>query len=354
MSAQSSRLTILDGGMGTTLEDSGHDVSSKLWSADPKLQRAVGEVHQGFLQAGARLIGTATYQACESLYVESGCTVEQAHQLMRQGVEIGHRASDGSAKLGLCLGPFGGTLSPGQEYGGFYPPPFGPRAFVEGGDNVNTFDTANQDSEAIEALRDFHLARLRVFAVDEDTWRKIDWICFETVPVAREITAIRLAMRDLFAQAAPKPFWISCVFPEGRYPDGTSVSDIVARLLSDSTPRPDAIGVNCTSPAYIDDLAKQMGDVVVDLALPARPAFVLYPDGGLVYDPPTRTWHVPSPDLVGLKGPGSWAHHVAAVTNKAVDARIPTGEPVWSHVYVGGCCKAGFDEIRDLNSTLRG
>lgn len=46
--------------MGTTLEESGYDVSSKLWSADPKLQDAVGSVHREFLSAGAELIGTAT------------------------------------------------------------------------------------------------------------------------------------------------------------------------------------------------------------------------------------------------------------------------------------------------------
>jgi len=52
--------TILDGGMGTTLEDSGHDVSSHLWSSDPKLRGAVRDVHQGFLGAGAGMVGTAT------------------------------------------------------------------------------------------------------------------------------------------------------------------------------------------------------------------------------------------------------------------------------------------------------
>lgn len=350
----SARITILDGGMGTTLEDSGHDVSSKLWSADPKLQDAVGQVHEGFLAAGARLIGTATYQACESLYVDSGCTVEQAHQLMRQGVDIGYRASNGRATLGLCLGPFGGTLSPGQEYGGFYPPPYGPKAFVEGEANVNTFKDASQEAAAISALREFHLQRLQVFASDDNTWSKIDWICFETVPVAREITAIRLALGDLLEETNSKRFWISCVFPNGRFPDGSTVNELVARLLSfDEGPEPEAIGINCTSPAYIDDIAEQMTQAVINYPHRAQPAFVLYPDGGLVYDPPTRTWHVPSPDLVGLKGPGSWAHHVAAVAKKMVAARAPENDrDVWSRVYVGGCCKAGFDEIRDLNNTL--
>jgi homocysteine S-methyltransferase len=56
----SDRFVILDGGMGTTLEDSGYSVSSKLWSSDPALHEAVQSVHEGFLKAGADVIGTAT------------------------------------------------------------------------------------------------------------------------------------------------------------------------------------------------------------------------------------------------------------------------------------------------------
>jgi homocysteine S-methyltransferase len=55
-----SRFVILDGGMGTTLEDSGYSVSSKLWSSDPELHEAVQKVHEGFLDAGSDVIGTAT------------------------------------------------------------------------------------------------------------------------------------------------------------------------------------------------------------------------------------------------------------------------------------------------------
>lgn len=58
--AANSRIRIFDGGMGTTLESSGHDISSCLWSADPKLAGAVQDVHEGFLQAGADLVGSAT------------------------------------------------------------------------------------------------------------------------------------------------------------------------------------------------------------------------------------------------------------------------------------------------------
>jgi homocysteine S-methyltransferase len=55
-----SRFLILDGGLGTTLEDSGFSVSSKLWSSDPALHEAVQTVHEGFLNAGADMVSTST------------------------------------------------------------------------------------------------------------------------------------------------------------------------------------------------------------------------------------------------------------------------------------------------------
>lgn len=60
MSQTNALYTILDGGMGTTLEDSGHNVGHRLWSSDPSLYDAVKQVHVGFLNAGSDMIGTAT------------------------------------------------------------------------------------------------------------------------------------------------------------------------------------------------------------------------------------------------------------------------------------------------------
>jgi hypothetical protein len=61
-----------------------------------------------------------SYQACESLYLENGFNSEQASTYMRGAVGIAQEAitktgKAGGSKVGLCLGPFGGTLSPGQE-----------------------------------------------------------------------------------------------------------------------------------------------------------------------------------------------------------------------------------------------
>lgn len=238
-------------------------------------------------------------------------------------------------------------------------------------------------SESISALHDFHLARLRVYAEDEATWRAIDWVMFETIPLLREGKAIRAAMESLYRELADrysnstegtwwkKPYWTSFVFPEGKAPDGSSVSEIVQTMFDGETAQtvyPSAIGINCTSPAYIRGLTEQMSQQMAKILENASstslirqnpPAFVLYPDGGLVYDVVTRTWHAPknAPSVDGrTNGEGSWAKNVGQVAKWAAEQQYKTeggSQPVWRQVLVGGCCKAAYTEIAGLRKELQ-
>ena len=66
-----------------------------------------------------------SYQACESLYTQNDAmSSKQARQLMLSQVAVadeavgqstGGRKGTDKKKVGLCLGPFGATLQPGQE-----------------------------------------------------------------------------------------------------------------------------------------------------------------------------------------------------------------------------------------------
>jgi len=66
------RRLCLDGGLSTTLENLGADLShGSLWSArllrdNPDL---IVRVHQSFLEAGADVIGSATYQVSQAVVV---------------------------------------------------------------------------------------------------------------------------------------------------------------------------------------------------------------------------------------------------------------------------------------------
>lgn len=206
---------------------------------------------------------------------------------------------------------------------------------------------------------------------------------FETIPLLREGEAIRTAMEDLYRELATrygagddneawwkKPYWTSFVFPEGTSPDASPVPTIVEKMFSNEssgTVYPSAIGINCTSPAYIRNLTEQMTNSMAkvlksssddSLLLRHPPAFVLYPDGGLVYDVVTRTWHAPknapSVDASG-DAEGSWAKNVAQVARWAAEQEVTTStgtRPVWRQILVGGCCKSGYKEIAGLRAEL--
>lgn len=72
---------VLDGGLGTELEARGHKQFGKLWSAAlvRTNSRAVREVHRDYLEAGAMIISTATYQAAMPTMLQTGLHRAEAH-----------------------------------------------------------------------------------------------------------------------------------------------------------------------------------------------------------------------------------------------------------------------------------
>jgi homocysteine S-methyltransferase len=182
--------------------------------------------------------------------------------------------------------------------------------------------------------------------------------------------AIRIAMRDLEERLKEmygretwwrKKFWTSFVFPGGNTPDGSSVQNIIHTMLDSGftkdapSPTPSGIGINCTSPAYISSLSQSFTNVFRNLSSTQQVTFVLYPDGGLVYDPVTKTWSEPSTSGDGGITGDTWAINVASVAREVADATDGKAEGyVWSGVIVGGCCKAGYEEIRGLSEVIKG
>jgi homocysteine S-methyltransferase len=149
-------------------------------------------------------------------------SVKLADEARQRFIEERDDVSQQDVRIALSLGPYGASVFPGQEYGGFYPPPFGPKAFSEG-ENYNAFDDEVMAENSINALSQFHLERLQVFARNPEAWFSIDCIAFETVPLAREVKGIRRAIGLLQKEGVEdhlvKPWWISLVFPSGRYPE---------------------------------------------------------------------------------------------------------------------------------------
>lgn len=343
-----------------------------------KQPEAVVETHLAFLRAGARIISTPTYQCSFRTFERAGYKEPDAKNAMLKAVRLTQEAraifaADNTEvdqidiKIALSLGPFGASLTPTQEFDGCYPPPYGPREFSVHGNNCNSFgQDTRAELDSIHAIAQFHFERLQVFANDSDVWRAIDFIAFETVPLVREVKAIRLAIswlqRELVARDAKssfKPWWISCVFPSGqcpemRSPGGTNMAarDIVVAALQqadgdDSTPIPTGVGVNCTSMDYIPAIATEMTQAVADFCDQRKSArwLILYPNGGDIYDSISRTWLIQEQDKKQ-----EWAPRF----RKIVDALGRSGAigKIWDGVVVGGCCRTGPDEIHALTREI--
>ncbi|CCM06103.1 uncharacterized protein FIBRA_08351 [Fibroporia radiculosa] len=376
---------VLDGGLGTTLEDTfQRDISTPLWSAKPIEDdpEVVIAAHLAFLHAGAQVILTATYQCAFGTFKRAGYTQEDAVRIMRRAVQLAAEArrrfiseQNGSdqrenlkdIKIALSLGPFGGTLSPTQEFDGCYPPPYGPKEFVAGGANQNAFDDSEEgrakEQVAVDALNSFHLERLRMFSEDPETWTAIDYLAFETVPLKREAVAIRKAMQALNGELGrdgknTKPWWITTVWPEGKLPEErrhggekVQIGEIVEATVQSTGEQqgvylgvPWGIGINCTDPQFLDQLLTELTDAVEKIHGRDNGCaiwLVAYPNRGVVYDIGTRTWTQTREDG------NEWAIRLADVTARQMQRGI------WKGLLVGGCCKTGPEEIVKLAEKMQ-
>lgn len=174
----------------------------------------------------------------------------------------------------LSLGTCGSTIFPMQDFDGIFPPPYGPKAYLVTEENTTSFgDDVEGKERSIQALTDFHAERLLTYTHIQEAWSLIDGVAFKTVPVAREITAIRRAV-TLVADALRaegklvKPWWLTAVFPNGRcsetrVPGGKhirakEVADLMVRESTGADGRalvfPSGIGFNCVAMEHLHGL----------------------------------------------------------------------------------------------------
>ena len=284
----------------------------------------------------------------------------------------------------LSLGPFGASLQPGQEYAGLYPPPFGPTPSISlsqiaSGESafsavplpLNEFTSSPSEATPSDYLSTWHLLRLRHFhSTSPLEFSKLSLLAFETVPLLTEAKAIRRAMTQFRIETQSTiPFYIAYVFPlidkstlqeRIKFPD-PSLSHleleeqaplIIETTFSNSSTEAlvpaDGIGFNCTSPLHSLSLTKTLTSSYSSFSsssssppTSSSPFFVLYPDGGAVYDVTTRTWSHP----LGLTDE-KWAEIIADSMGAAREGSI------WNGVVGGGCCKAGVGAIGELRKEV--
>ena len=344
-------ILILDGGLGTTLEDecqvtfSSRDTptwSSHLLASSPG---TLSEVHRSFVQAGADIILTATYQASfdgftstrrydrDATSAERGrfYSQEEARDLMRSAIPLA-RSVFGSKKglVALSLGAYGATMIPSTEYTGKYPP--------EMGDGIT--------------LERWHAQRIMAFEADQKTWDEVDLVAFETLPRVDEIQAVRSAMEVLSMQ---KPFWISSVFPNNdeKLPDGSEVIDVLEAMVAQTPfepklishpPTPVGIGINCTKVSKLRSLIQKFENAAASMQI-HLPHLMLYPDGAnnMTYDTTSQLW-VPAKDAAGV---GNWEEEMLDIVHEVQE------RDMWAGIVVGGCCKTRPQHIARLSEQIK-
>jgi homocysteine S-methyltransferase len=284
---------VLDGGLATQLEAAGHDLSDDLWSARllADAPDAIVAAHRAYLDAGASVVTTASYQATVAGFERRGLHQAASVGLLRRSVELGRQACleaglDRPLWVAASVGPYGATLADGSEYRGDY--------------GLSRADLVR-----------FHQPRMRILA-DAGP----DVLALETVPDVREAEAMLDALEGIGI-----PAWLSYTVDGDRTRAGQPLADAFA--LAADHPDVIAVGVNCSAPS--DATAA----VAVAAEVTGKPV-VVYPNSGEKWDARARRWFGPPMDPTN------------SVTRWLADgARL-----------VGGCCRVTPAVIAGLAATV--
>jgi homocysteine S-methyltransferase len=291
-------LHLLDGGMASELEYLGADINGPLWSAHvlEDAPEKIVAVHRAYLEAGADIIETASYQVSRMGYAEIGLDASRADTALLRSVALARQAAasypDRRILIAASLGPYGAALHNGAEYHGNY---------------TCTFDD----------LVEFHRQRIDVLAAAPPA-ESADLLAFETLPSLAEAEAIGHAL-------APHPelaAWFSFTCREGhRVAHGELLRQCAAAVAS--FPQTIAIGVNCTHPKFISTLIAELR------AASDKPAIV-YPNSGEGWDAQNRCW-------TGTSDPRAYGEQ--AREWYAAGAQI-----------IGGCCRTRPAHVREVSA----
>uniref|UniRef100_A0A0E0FTT2 homocysteine S-methyltransferase n=1 Tax=Oryza nivara TaxID=4536 RepID=A0A0E0FTT2_ORYNI len=309
---------VVDGGLATELEAHGADLHDELWSASCLVSapHLIRKVHLDYLDAGANIITSASYQATIQGFQARGLSRERSEALLRRSVHIAQEAraifAEGWSKgpyanhrssprrpvlVAASIGSYGAYLADGSEYTGDY------------GISVTK-----------ETLKSFHRRRLQVLA-DAGP----DLIAFETIPNKLEAQAYAELLEENDVRI---PAWFSFTSKDGHSAaSGDPITECAA--VADACARVGAVGVNCTAPRLVHGLILSIRKVT------SKPV-VVYPNSGETYVAETKEW-------VESEGGASETDFVSCVGKwRQAGAAL-----------VGGCCRTSPATVRAISWALR-
>ncbi|MDQ0222907.1 homocysteine S-methyltransferase [Streptococcus moroccensis] len=302
---------ILDGALGTELEYRSYDVSGNLWSAKYLIEKpeAIQDLHETYMEAGADILTTSTYQATFPGLIEAGLSKTDAEKVLRLTVALAKTArekvwssllEEEKAKrsyplIGGDIGPYAAYLADGSEYSGDY------------------------GEITVEALKAFHRPRIAILLEEG-----VDFLILETVPNGREAQALVELLSEEFSTVEA---YLSVTSPNGAsLPDGTPIEQIGS--LVEMSNQVLAVGINCSAP-------KVVTEALSVLSRSTSKPLVTYPNSGEIYDGATQTWSEDADHSHSLlENTQAWQTQGAKI--------------------VGGCCRTRPSDIADLSQGLRG
>ncbi|KAK9206649.1 hypothetical protein WN943_016928 [Citrus x changshan-huyou] len=316
---QSGGTAVIDGGLATELERHGADLNDPLWSAKCLLTspHLIRQVHLDYLEAGADILISASYQATIQGFEAKGFSREESETMLRRSVEIAREARDMYFErcsksscdsvtddripkhrpilVAASVGSYGAYLADGSEYSGNY-----------------------GDAITVETLKDFHRRRVQVLVESAP-----DLIAFETIPNKIEAQAYAELLEE---ENIKIPAWFSFNSKDGvNVVSGDSLLECAS--IAESCKRVVSVGINCTPPRFISGL------ILIIKKVTAKP-ILIYPNSGEFYDADRKEW----------------------VQNTGVsDEDFVSYVSKWCEVgasLVGGCCRTTPNTIKGIYRTL--
>lgn len=310
---------VIDGGLATELERHGADLNDPLWSAKCLISspHLIRRVHLDYLEAGANIIISSSYQATLQGFEAKGISRKEGEALLEKSVKIAceardiyleratkgfwDAAGDGVSAMqhpilvAASVGSYGAYLADGSEYSGSY------------GDHVS-----------LETLKDFHRRRVQVLAASG-----ADFIAFETIPNKLEAKAYAELLEEAGIDI---PAWFSFSCRDGaNVASGDSIEDCA--LIAESCEQVIGVGINCTAPRYVHELIQSIQKVT------AKP-ILIYPNSGETYDANRKEW---------VKSTGVADVDFVSYVKKWRDAGASL---------IGGCCRTTPNTIRAISKAL--
>ncbi|KAB2069063.1 hypothetical protein ES319_A08G072100v1 [Gossypium barbadense] len=281
---------VIDGGLATELELHGADLNDPLWSAKCLLTspHLIRSVHLDYLEAGADIIITASYQATIQGFEAKGFSREQSENLLKKSVDIALEARP-------SVGSYGAYLADGSEYSGCY-----------------------GEAMTVNALKEFHRRRVQVLAEAGP-----DIIAFETVPNKIEAQAFAELLDEEHIKI---PAWLTFNSKDGvNVVSGDSLLQCAS--IAESCKQVVAVGINCTPPRFIHDLILAIKKVTT------KP-IVIYPNSGERYDADRKEW---------VENTGVSDEDFVSYVNKWCEIGASL---------VGGCCRTTPNTIKAIYRAL--